>query len=174
MKYLSLIFSVLLFVGCQGERGPVGPEGPPGGSGPIGQGFGVEATFNANNNYSQQFFFSDYGAEAFSSDIIVVYWKYGEDEQTGNGIWQQLPATIYFDDGQFQYSFDHTVDDVQLFLQGNIDLGTLGSGYTQNQDFWVAILPVEFVESNNVDLNNFQEVRGIVDPKSIQELQPVK
>ena len=163
MKRLTAILSifVLILVGCNdGSVGPRGPEGPPGEPGPVGQGFEVVANFNAGNEYvPEPFVFANYGAEALESDIVVVYWLF---EEGTVDVWQQLPATVYFDDGQFQYAFDHTLDDVQLFLQGNIDFSTLGSGYTQDQIFRIAILPVDDVQSNNIILENMEEVRGAV------------
>lgn len=166
MKYLSLIFAVLLFVGCDGEQGPVGPEGPPG---PVGQAFEVEANFNESNDYAQFFSFPN-NIEVLDTDIVAVYLLYEVDEETGNDVWQQLPASFFFEDGQFQYSFDHTLADVQLFLQGNIDFSTLGPDYTENQIFRVAILPVDYVQSNNINMKNIEEVMQAVDQTKIERL----
>lgn len=159
MKTITGLLALFLFVSCDvnSSQGPRGPEGPPGPAGPVGQGFEVEADFNAGNGYSQFFAFPE-EVEVLESDIVVVYWLFGVDEETGNDIWQQLPATVYFSDGEFQYAFDHTVEDVQLFLQGNIDFGTLGAGYTEDQIFRVAILPVDYVQSTNLNLSNMNEV----------------
>lgn len=173
MRTITGLLALFLFVSCDvnSGRGPRGPEGPPGPAGPVGQGFEVEADFNAGNGYSQIFGFPQ-GAEVLDTDIVVVYWLFGVDEETGNDIWQQLPATIFFNDGQFQYAFDHTLADVQLFLQGNVDLSTLGSGYTQDQIFRVAILPVDYVQSNNINLNDIDQVMGAV--KNSQNLERIK
>ncbi|HLR32064.1 MAG TPA: collagen-like protein [Fodinibius sp.] len=168
MKKLSLLFVVLLFVGCEGPAGPRGPEGLPG---PVGQAFEVEANFNPSNGYSQQFFFSDYGAEVLESDIVMVYWLYEGINENEIDVWQQLPASVFFDDGgEMQYSFDHTVDDVQLFLTGDINLDTLGPGYTKTQYFRVAILPVDYVKAKNINMSNMQEVMRAVDKRKIQRL----
>ncbi len=171
MKKLVALLSILLFTSCQIEStGPTGPEGPPGPPGPVGQGFEVEADFTPSNGYSQIFGFPS-NIEVLSTDIVVVYWLYEVDGDTGNDVWQQLPATIYFQDGQFQYAFDHTVADVQLFLQGNIDLNSLGPGFTQDQIFRVAVLPVDYVQGNDVDLSDIDEVMNAVGKGNFDRLQ---
>lgn len=96
------------------------------------------------------------------------------DEDAGD-IWQPLPASIYFDDGsEMQYTFDHTEFDVQLLLYGNVDLSTVGDDYTQEQLFKVVVLPVEYVETNNVNLGNLQEVMKAVDKSKVERLRAVQ
>lgn len=163
------VMAIFLFVSCDVNSGTRGPEGPPGAPGPVGQGFEIEADFDAGNNYSQFFGFPQ-SAEVLDTDIVVVYWLFGVDDETGNDIWQQLPATVYFNDGQFQYAFDHTLSDVQVFLQGNINFGTLGTGYTQDQIFRVAILPVDYVQANNIDTSNMEEVMSTVGKNNFEKI----
>lgn len=170
MKNLILLLSAFLFVSCSGERGPVGPEGPQGPPGPVGQAFEVQADFNETNNYSEIFGFPD-NMEVLQSDIVAVYLLWEVDEDTGNDVWQQLPVSIFFDDGELQYAFDHTVADVQLFLTGDKDLSTVGDGYTQDQIFRVAIIPVDYVESNKIDMGNMEEVMNAVKPGTIRRLE---
>ncbi len=174
MKKIAALLSILFLIAC--ESGTIrtddrpGPEGPPG---PVGQGFEVEATFTPSNEYSEQFFFADVPGdlEVLDTDIVTVYWLFGVSEGNGNDIWQQLPATTFFEDGQFQYTFDHTLDDVQLFLQGNIDLDSLGPDFTENQIFRVAILPVDYVNSNDIDLSNMEEVMGAVKQQKFERMK---
>ncbi len=170
MKSLVAILSVFIFVGCQGERGPMGPEGPPGTS-MMGQAFEVEANFNEGNDYSRYFDFPS-NIEVYESDIVAVYLLWEVDGDTGYDVWQPLPVSVFFDDGELQYAFDHTVADVQLFLTGDTDLSTVGSEYTQSQIFRVVVLPAEYVESNKVDMSNMSEVMKAVDESKVERLQP--
>jgi hypothetical protein len=180
MKKIAALFSILsilFLISCESSTvrsdGRPGEQGPPGEDGLIGQGFEVEANFTPSNEYSEQFFFVDVPGdlEVFDTDIVVVYWLFGVSEGAGNDIWQQLPATTFFEDGQFQYTFDHTLDDVQLFLQGNVDLDSLGSDFTENQVFRVAILPVEYVNSNDIDLSNMEQVMGAVKQQKFERIK---
>ena len=66
---------------------------------------------------------------------------------------------FFLDDvGQVVYNFNHTFLDVNLFLDGNVNLDTLGTGFTDGQVFRIAVLPADFGEDFDVDLNNFNEV----------------
>lgn len=167
MKKITVLLSILFLVSCQGEPGPVGPEGPPG---PVGQAFEVEGSFSEGNDFSQIFAFPN-NIEVLQSDIVAVYLLWDVDPDTGNDIWQPLPVSVFFDDGELQYAFDHTVADVQLFLTGDTDLSTVGDEYTQDQIFRVAILPVDYVEGNNINMNNIEEVMGAVKTENIQRIQ---
>lgn len=161
MKKLTALLSILFLASCQLDSGTVGPQGPPGPAGPVGQAFEVQADFSSANNYMQIFEFPP-EVEVLESDIVVVYLLWDVDSETGNDIWQQLPVSIFFSNGELQYAFDHTVADVKLFLTGDVDLGTVGSAYTQDQVFRVAILPVDYVQDNNINLGNMDEVMNAV------------
>ena len=166
MKKITALLSIFILVSCQGEQGPVGPEGPPG---PIGKVFEVQGSFGEGNGFSQIFAYPA-GVEVLQSDIVAVYLLWEVDTETGNDVWQQLPVSVFFNDGELQYAFDYTVADVKLFLTGDTDLSTVGNEYTQDQIFRIAILPVDFVEGENIDLNNMEEVMGAVTTKNIQRL----
>lgn len=170
MKKIIAIVLMFFVISCQGEMGPVGPQGPPGPAGqpgPVGQAYEVQATFNESNGYSVISVFPD-NIEVLPTDIVVVYLLWDVDQNTGNDVWQPLPVSIFFEDGEMQYSFDHTVADVQLFLTGDKDLNTVGDEFTQDQIFRVAILPVDYVQANKVNINNMEEVMKAVDPKKIE------
>lgn len=169
MKKLIVLMLLLVAAGCE-SSGPAGPVGPPGPAGPVGQAFEVEADFNSSNDYMQIFDFPG-EVEVLQSDIVVVYLLWEVDSDTGNDVWQQLPVSIFFSNGEMQYAFDHTVADVKLFLTGDVDLSTVGPAYTQDQIFRVAILPVDYVQDNDIDLGNIDEVMSAVGgPKAVKRV----
>ena len=173
MKKLTLLFSVLFLTSCiesSGPVGPQGPQGPQGPAGPVGQGFEVEASFDESNGYSEIFAFPS-EVEVLETDIVAVYLLWDVDSETGNDIWQPLPVSVFFDDGELQYAFDHTVADVQLFLTGDTDLSTVGDEFTQNQIFRVAILPVDYVQNNNIDMSKMEEVMGAMKMNKLPRLE---
>ncbi|NGP77422.1 hypothetical protein G3570_12310 [Balneolaceae bacterium YR4-1] len=169
MRYLGILLSVFIFTSCIESSGTIGPQGPEGPPGPIGQAFEVEADFTENNGYTQIFEIPP-SVEIYSSDIVAVYLLWEVDESTGNDVWQQLPVSVFFNDGQLQYAFDHTVADVKLFLTGDTDLSTVGDGYTLDQIFRVVVLPAEYVQENGVDMSNMEEVMGAVKKGDIQRI----
>ncbi len=149
MKYLFLFLALsssIFFSSCEG---PTGPPGEPG-INILGQVFEVTVDFTVANDF-QQLVSIPNNVEVFESDVILVYWL--EDVVPGAGgtidLWSPLPQTIYLDGGgQFQYTFNHSFVDVLLFLQGDIDLSTLGNGFTNDQVFRIAVVPSEFADVN--------------------------
>ncbi len=149
MKKFLLLFaalSVTLFTSCEGDPGPPGEPG----INILGQVFEVNVDFTQGNNY-QQLVTIPNNIEVFESDAILVYWL--EDVVNDGGgsldVWSPLPQTIYLDEGgSFQYTFNHTFVDVLLFLQGDVNLGTLGNAFTNDQIFRIAVVPSEFGDAD--------------------------
>ena len=148
MKNLFLLLAIsttLIFTSCEG---PSGPPGPPGLDGDIylGQVFEANINFNEGNGYGRLITFPS-SIEVYESDVVLVYVLEG----VTNGdidIWSQLPQTYFLPQGTLLYSFDHTFLDVSIFLDANFNLSTLGSDYTDDQIFRIAILPAEYADSN--------------------------
>lgn len=157
-KLIVLLFSIAL-ISCEG---PQGPPGPPGfdGINILGNVFDVTVDFTNNNSYSNLIAFPN-DIEVFESDVVMVYLL---EEQVSDSsgpidVWTPLPQSFFLDDGsQVVYSFNHTFLDVNLFLDGNANFSTLGSGFTNNQTFRIAILPADFAEEFDVNLENYSEV----------------
>lgn len=165
MKKALLFLAVsvsFIFIACEGDPGPPGPEGAPG-INILGQVFEVNVDFNSGNDFRQLVTIPS-DVEVFESDVILVYWL--EDVVSGDiDVWSPLPQTIYVDEGSFQYTFNHTFIDVLLFLQGDIDLNSLGSGFTNDQIFRIAVVPSEFAQDG---LSMSQLLDGLqMDPSEI-------
>lgn len=167
MRKITALLLILFIVSCEGNPGPIGPEGPPG---PVGQGFEVQASFSQSNDYTQIFAFPD-DIEVLQTDIVAVYLLWEVDPETGNDVWQPLPVSVFFNDGELQYAFDHSVADVKLFLTGDTDLSTVGDEYTQDQIYRVAVLPVDYVQSNNIDIKNMEEVMNAIEVNETKRIE---
>ena len=136
------LFSTIILTSCEGDPGPPGEPGV----NILGQVFEATVDLNSNNDYSQIVSFPN-NVEVFESDVVLVYLLEGVTTN-GDDIWSQLPQTFFLPQGTFLYSFDHTFFDVRLFLDGNFDLSTLGSQFTNDQIFRIAIVPSEFASAN--------------------------
>lgn len=166
--YFLLSFVFIAFTSCSddgemGPRGPQGPEGPPGADGLIGTVFDVEGDFTADNEYSLLVNYADFtDVEVFESDIVLVYLRVGTDGESGGEpvyVWRLLPQTYYLEGGgTMQYNYDYTFFDTNIFLNSDMDLSTLGTEFTDNQVFRIAILPAEFAQNNSIDISNFKAV----------------
>ena len=65
---------------------------------------------------------------------------------------------------EFQYNFEHNFDFVDIFIEApsTFDFNSLLSGDTLGQTFRVVILPVDFINSSNLDLTNYNTVMEYV------------
>lgn len=161
MKRLITFISVfaLLFTACEG------PQGPPGFDGVnfVGQSF--ERTVNLIDPEYRAEILIPSGIELFESDMVLVYHLIDTDDD-GFDIWRLLPDTVYTDDGQeFQYNFEHNFDFVDVFIEApsTFDFNSLLPGDTIDQTFRVVILPVDFINSENINVSDFNSVMSYVE-----------
>jgi len=98
--------------------------------------------------------------ELIESDMVLVYHLVGIDND-GIDIWRLMPDTVYTNDGlEFQYNFEHNFDFVTVFIEGpsTFNFNSLLPSDTLDQTFRIVILPVDFINSNQIDINNFNNV----------------
>ncbi|MCH8536083.1 MAG: hypothetical protein LAT51_13515 [Flavobacteriaceae bacterium] len=154
-KTISLFFLLALVVACSGDRGPMGPQGPQGQAGIniLGQVFEVNVNFTSTNDYSAVIDIPQ-DIEVLESDVIMVYWL--EDvisDSTGPiDVWSPLPSIFYINNGVASFDFNHTYFDVNIFLDGNINLDALPDAIKLDQIFRIAVIPADFAEMHP-DLN---------------------
>ena len=170
MKKISLflLFSVVLFISCEGPQGPPGFDGfdgSDGADGLIGTIFEVEATF-APDGY-EYLVDIPVAIEVFDTDIVMAYVLSGVDNDVD--IWEPLPQTLFFGNEILLYGFDHTLTDVRFFLDGTIDLNSLDALFTDNIVFRVAVIPAAFAES--IDVSNINEVMDAMQLKSVKRIK---
>lgn len=158
MKRIITFISVfaLLLTACEGDPGPPGQNGV----NFVGQSFKTsELDFISENNYEQTVEFPN-NIEVLDGDMLLVYLLWDENPD----MWRLMPQTIYTDSGEFQYNYQDNFNNVTIFLDApaSFDFNSLSSGDTLNQVFRVVILPVDFIDSNTIDINNYGEVMGYV------------
>lgn len=116
----------------------------------LNQVFETTVSFTNSNDYSQLVNIPQ-DIVVYESDVILVYWLEDVISDGSGGtfdVWTPLPQTIYTNQGSFQYSFNHTFIDVFLFMQGDINLNSLGSDLKINQTFRIAVVGAEFAKTN--------------------------
>jgi len=158
MKRITTFFALLglLFIGCEGSVGPPGPPGIPGEdgiNGILGQVFEAEAFFTSGNDYQ---FLVDIPSniEVFESDVVIAYILVRVENDLD--IWEPLPQTLFFGKDILLYSFDHTLFDVNFFLDGTINLASLDPSFTDGIIFRVAVIPADYAEQ--IDVNKLENV----------------
>jgi hypothetical protein len=159
MKKISYLLIVLLsLIACEGDRGPQGPQGIDGGV-ILGNVYEINRDLLPQNNYSTVFEFP-LDIEVFESDVVLVYLleEVINDEGGPASVWTPLPQSFFFDDGnQVVYTYNHTYFDVNIFLDGNVNLDTVPDEFIFNKTFRIAIIPANFAE-NNPNLNSYESV----------------
>lgn len=114
--------------------------------------FEVRTSFTAANNYSR---LVTLNPPIYNSDMVLVYRLF--DVLNGQSLWRQLPQAVYLPQGELDYNFDFTRNDINIFLESDFDLATLGAFWSQNQVFRVVIIPGYFSNKNKklVDFNDY-------------------
>ena len=117
--------------------------------------FEVRTSFTAANNYSKLITLNP---PIYNSDMVLVYRLF--DVINGQNVWRQLPQAVYLIQGELDYNFDFTRNDINLFLESDFDLATLGTTWSQNQVFRVVIIPGYLSNKNKkaVDFNDYDAV----------------
>ncbi len=168
MKNLLFILSLTLLVvnsSCGGPRGLPGLDGKDGVDGEsfLGSVFEIKGDFTSKNNYNLYFEFP-YGADVYDTDIVLVYilWEIAENNLE---VWRMLPQTRYLRSGILKYDFDYTYNDVQVFLEGDIDFRDLERGDLEDQIFRIVVLPADFLKSSkineyeNIDFSKYEIIK---------------
>jgi hypothetical protein len=151
---LLLILTVIVFAGCEGDTGPMGPPGEDGYN-ILGTVFETTGTFNEANQYTLSYVFPD-DFQVYDGDAVVVYILW--DVVDGLDVWRALPQTIFLESGAFQYNFDYTTGDVQIFIDGELDPALLGPGNLVDQTFRIAVIPADLYKNKSIDITNYNEV----------------
>lgn len=169
--FICLLF-VSALVACEGDRGPIGPPGSPG-TNIVGQTFEFE---NINFNYEPGNNLFSYlvdipsDIEVLESDAILVYRL--EVVPGTNGpidTFSLIPQNYFLPNGTIQYVYNHSQYDVELLITGNFDLGTLSYDFTDNQIFRFVVVPSDFANDPNVNIETYADLQGSgIDIKTIQ------
>ena len=117
--------------------------------------FEVSASFSAANNFER---LVTLNPPIYSADMVLVYRLF--DVVGGQDVWRSLPQTVYLTQGELDYNFDFTRNDINIFLDSNFDLTTLSDTWALNQTFRIVIIPGYFSNKSNkvVDFNDYNAV----------------
>ena len=138
---LFVIVGATVFSSCEGPQGDTGYSAE---SAVLEYQF-VDLTLDQNNEYS---FYRQISANL--EDNVVIYRLSGViDSQTP--IWQPIPRTVYFDNGdEFDYDYDFSREDFTIYAGGNYNIAT-SPELLNDQTFRVVIIPGNFAnKSSNI------------------------
>ena len=149
---LMVFLTALVYWSCEG---PIGPEGPQGADGIniVAEVFEIEGDFTQAGNFGIR---GEYGFDILESDKVLIYRLEGQD-QDGIDIWSLLPNVVFHTNGIFTYDFDFTLYDFIVYMNGDFNLNTLESGFTDDQIFRVLIVPADRIDLR-MDYSNHKAV----------------
>lgn len=163
-KIVIALFVFSAFFACKGPRGNSGPPGPKGDPGDniLAQTFEMEGI-----NFD---FESDYGfystvveipgdIEVYDSDAVLVY-RMEYDDRIDDFNYNLIPQDFYTSDGTIEYLYNHTINDVELMIDGDFDLSNLGSEYTENQTFRFVIVPADWANDDEVNIETYMDLEA--------------
>lgn len=94
------------------------------------------------------------------SDVVLIYRKNVEKDNS----WQLLPKTVYVTAGAFDYTFDFTVNDIQIYADSNFNFNLTNQNndfknqFLNNQVFRVVLVPASAGKNTNVDYSDYNSV----------------
>ena len=95
-----------------------------------------------------------------STDVVLVYRQSGISN--GNPVWQQIPRTLFLPEGELDYDFDFTKNDVLIKAGGNIVFSLQNNAfrdaYLNNQRFRIVLVPASQGKNANVDYSDYNAV----------------
>lgn len=156
MKKIVFILSVFTAVVLQSCTGPEGPRGPQGVPGPASEVFEITSSFTSTDNYTINVPLTP---AIYSSDVVLVYELAGI--YNGNDIWSSLPVQYYLDGGDLRYFFDFTRNDIQIYLDTNLNPASLPDMYRINKTFRIVIVPGYF-PLNGINTSDINAVMGVL------------
>lgn len=162
LSFISVF--ALLLTSCEGPQGPPGFDGFDGQDGIniVGQSFERTIDFTSTNNY-QETVEVPLDIELFESDMVLVYHLRGQVD--GFDVWKPLPETVYINaTEEFKYNFEHNFDFITIFIESHptFDFNQILDDERINQTFRIVVLPVDFINSKNIDVNNYDDIKKYV------------
>ena len=147
---MLLLMTVVLFSACNDEGDDYYSYDL------LGTVFETTGTFSSSNDYTLYFEFPS-SFEVYDGDVVMVYILW-EQTSSGDDVWRPLPQSVFLTDGSFQYNFDYTLYDVQIYVEANFDRSELASADLQNQTFRIAVIPADLYKSGTVDIRDYNAV----------------
>lgn len=98
----------------------------------------VNFSYNATDGWTYR---QSFTKPLLDQDYVVIFRQTGT---SGNApVWQQIPRTLYLDQGELDYDFDFSKNDFMIYAGGTYDLSTTPQ-YLNNQTFRVVLVPAVY------------------------------
>lgn len=110
----------------------------------------VNFSYNATDGWTYGQSFKN---PMLDQDYVVIFRQTGT---SGNApVWQQIPRTLYLNQGELDYDFAFSKNDFMIYAGGTYDLSTTPQ-YLNNQTFRVVLVPA--VYGKNATLEDLKKL----------------
>lgn len=149
--FLLAIIGIISLQSCTVNEGRNGQDGQNGYSAES-EVFEIKNTNFSFSNADGYTIYRQLNPQIRAADVLLIYRLSGTINQT-TPIWQQIPRTLYTNQGELDYDFDFSRQDFTIYAGGNYNLN-LTPNYIQNQTFRIVIVPGTFSGKSSVDLKD--------------------
>ncbi|TDX82702.1 hypothetical protein [Epilithonimonas xixisoli] len=96
----------------------------------------------------------EFNRALLNQDLVLVYRK--NNPSQSSPVWEPLPKTYFFNEGEMDYTFNFTTADVQIDLNSEFDLtlkqdNNFRATYLNGQTFRIVLVPAVFGGKSSVD-----------------------
>ncbi|PIE50856.1 MAG: hypothetical protein CSA38_01040 [Flavobacteriales bacterium] len=100
------------------------------------------------------------------SDMLLIY-RMSDTTNNGSPVWQQIPRTLYLSQGELDYDFDFSRDDIRIMAGGNYDISTTPA-FLENQTFRIVIVPGSTTGTSRMDFSDYEAVAEHFNLKNVK------
>ena len=120
----------------------------------------IEITRSFQYNSATDQHYINQSINILPSDMVLVYRL--KDLSGSNNVWEQIPKTIYLNNGnELDYDFDFTKNDVQIYIGGTYDVTTTPA-YYNNQKFRIVLVPANFVNKGALAPVDYSDYNAVI------------
>lgn len=157
-KLIVCLIALTTLFAC---RGPRGYQGDPGYN-LLGQTFEttVDFGYESQPNLWSAFIEIPSDIEVYDSDAILIYRLEAVEASNGGLLdtYSLIPQDFFLSQGTIEYVYNHTATDVELLIDGDFNLNNLDPVFTDAQVFRVVILPSDWANDPNVNLDTYGDL----------------
>ena len=129
----------------------------------------VNFGFNASNGYT---IYQTLNPQISPADVILIYRLSGTIDSS-TPIWQQIPRTLYLNEGELDYDFDFSKEDFTIYAAGTYNL-SLTPNYLNNQTFRLVIIPGYASNKSATNKVDYSDYNAVVKAYNIDETKIIR
>ncbi|WP_298122159.1 hypothetical protein [Flavobacterium sp.] len=116
-----------------------------------------------NNHY---YFYDEFNPNIVASDVVLIY-RMSDLINSSTPVWQQIPKTLYLDEGELDYDFDFSKQDFTIYANATYNL-SLTPEYVNNETFRLVIIP-GYASNRSLKMVDFSDYNAVINAFNIDD-----